>query len=175
MTTKPELQHIGRWLQRIRRSTSAGKEDVTAEQLADYTIWLAQDFPMAVFNDQSAKSIADGNQYFPAWAILRARLSEWHDRHPSVPRIAAPVPDTLQQHIDELSDNGAYFRRIEDERAEARADWSDPMKVRASARKIGEHHSPGELMYRMLTGLLVSLVRRHAPQNLDQLPPGWQS
>lgn len=169
MTSKAELLHIGRWLQRVRRSTSAGKEDVTAEQLADYTLWLAQDFPMAVFNDQSAKSVIDAGEFFPKWAILRAHLTEWHDQHPSVPRLPASVPSSLQDHIDELRDNGAYFRRIADERAQARADWSDPAKVRASVRKIGDDHP----MRDMLRSLLAGLVKKHAPENLDQIPPGW--
>lgn len=169
--TKSDLQHIGRWLQKLRRSTAAGKDDVTAEQLADYTGWLAQDFPLSLFTDASAKAIAEANEYFPKWAILRAHMAEWHDRHPAQPRLAVDIPNSLQERIDELNDSGAYFRRVAEERAQAREDWSDPAKIRASLQKIPDDHPRQGEMRRFLSGL----IKRHAPENVDYLPPECQT
>jgi hypothetical protein len=50
-------------------------------------------------------------------------------------------------------------------RADAKADWADPMKVTRSLAKLHGHP-----MESLLTRMLHGLVARHAPQNLHLLP-----
>lgn len=154
-------------LKHVTRPTS---EPITKDKLAAYAGLLAEEFGAEAFTPESLKLVGDGHEFFPAYATVRTALIGYlaQRRYLALP---SQVPNSLQDRIDELRDNGAYFRRIADERAQARADWSDPAKVRASVRKIGDDHP----MRDMLRSLLAGLVKKHAPENLDQIPPGWQA
>lgn len=167
---KTDIQHIGRWLLKLRRSTAAGNEEVSQEQLAEYTMWLCQDFRLSAFTDASAKHIAEQSEFFPRWAVLRAGLAEWVDHHPEQPRIASAIPDSLARHIEELQDEQAWQHRAEEQRASARRDWADPAKIRAAIRNIGKDHPRRDQMGRLLAGL----VRKYAPDNLCHIPAEWQ-
>lgn len=173
MTSKADLQHVGKWLTRLRRATAAGSEAVDADQLGDYAIWLAADFPLSVFTAGSAKHIAEQSQYFPKWAVLKAALTDWQSAHPDVPRIAYQPSEVLRARIEELQDGTAYFRRVADEREIAKADWSEPWKVRASVANVQQNAAPA---FRLVLGrMLANLVRQHAPENLGHVPPEFHS
>ncbi|HEY8749943.1 MAG TPA: hypothetical protein VIM11_18310 [Tepidisphaeraceae bacterium] len=171
MTTKLDIKTTGKWLERLRRSTAAGSEPVELEQLGDYAIWLAADFPPSVFTAESAKHIAEQSQFFPKWAVLRAALVDWQDAHPAVPRIAFQPSEAVRARVEELQDGHAYFRRAADERATAKDDWSDPVKVRASVANLERNAAPG--MRLLLGRMLANLVHRHAPENLGFVPPEY--
>lgn len=169
MANKADLQRIGMWLAALRRATSAGHDPVDPETLAEYTVWLAADFPLTVFSAESVKWMAEQSQYFPKWAILKAGLTDWQEAHPAVPRLAFRPSSALAERIEELTDDQAWRRRIQRDRDDAKADWSDPHKVVASANRIGDDHP-----FRFRLGrMLGALVGKHAPQNLAYLPPDW--
>src|ERR1700722_6704687 len=168
MTDKATLQHVGKWLTRLRRATSAGSEPVDAETLGDFTIWLATDFPLSVFTAESAKFVAAQSQFFPKWAVLKAALTDWQSAHPDVPRITYQPSESLRARIEELQDGTAYYRRAAEHRSQAKHDWSDPAKVRASVANLQHNASPA---FRLLLGkMLGGLVKRHAPENLAHIP-----
>jgi len=173
MTTKIDVKTTGKWLERLRRATAAGSEPVDLEQLADYAIWLAADFPQSVFTAESAKHIAEQSQFFPKWAILKAALTDWQAEHSATPRIACEPSESLQMRIEELQDGSAYFRRAESEHEAAKSDWSDASKVRASVENVQANATPA--MRLLLGRMLANLVSRHAPENLGHVPPGWHS
>ena len=162
---------VAKCLGRLRRLTAAGSEAVDEDQLDDYVAWLAADFPLTVFTAESAKHIAEQSQFFPKWAVLKAALTDWHEAHPTVPRIAFQPSETVRQRVEELQDGSAYFRRAADEREIAKSDWSDPAKVRASVANLQQNAAPG---MRMILGrMLANLVERHAPENLGYVPPEY--
>jgi hypothetical protein len=168
MTTKLDIKTAGKWLDRVRRSTSAGAEPVEAEQLGDYAIWLATDFPLSVFTAESAKFVAEQSQFFPKWAVLKAALTDWQSAHPDIPRIAYQPSESLRARIEEFQDGTAYYRRAAEHRTQAKHDWSDPAKVRASVANLQQNASPA---FRLLLGkMLGGLVKRHAPENLGMVP-----
>ena len=169
MTDQAAIKRVGQWLGQLRRVTSAGKEDVTKEQLADYAIWLAKDFPQSVFIAESAKWMAEQNQYFPAWAILKAALTDWLSAHPIAPRITYRPSGPLAEYIEELKDGTAWHRKQEAYRAQAREDWSDPHRVLAAVYAVGKDHPMRDMCGRMLK----MAVAKHAPENLGYLPPEW--
>lgn len=171
MATKADLQRIGMWLAALRRATSAGQDAVDPETLAEYTIWLAADFPLTVFSAESVKWMAEQSQYFPKWAILKAGLTDWREAHPDVPRLAYRPSNALAERIEELTDEGAWFRRERARQDEERQLWGDPVRVRAAVNKVLEHPNKQDSLGRIVAGQ----VRRYAPQNLCEVPPAWQS
>ncbi len=170
--TKADMQHIGQWLIRLRRVTAAGFEDVTKEVLADYTGWLAQDFPLSVFTDASVKFIAEQSQYFPKWAILSAALMDWRGKHPDVPRIEGPMSESVRRHISMLNNDEDWQREQMELRVDCLASWRDPHRVAATVAKIRGIES--DALSTALGCLLAIAVKRHAPENLGFVAPQWQ-
>lgn len=66
-------------------------------------------------------------------------------------------------------DPETWARKVAEERAEAKRDWSDPWKVKASMRLVLS--SPVRQLE--LGRLLAAVVNRHAPENVGLLRPEW--
>jgi ribosomal protein S18 acetylase RimI-like enzyme len=173
MTTASDLKHIARWVSKVRKQTSAGKEDVDADSMETVTEWLAQDFPVALFTPESAKLAAEcANGYWPRWAVLRACLVEYQTQvaaRSNQARIGNDISDSLRDHIEQLQGSPAHFARIASERVAIRQQWADPARVRASLWNIEANHPFREMLGR----LLYRIVHRHAPQNLGLFPPDF--
>lgn len=133
-------------------------ERQASAKLAAYAPLLAIEFPAKAFTPASLRAIAAKCKFFPAYAELVELLGEWQrENQPARPAI------TDQREPD------AWMAKIEREKAQAQADWSDPIKVRQSLAGIGLDHPMRDYLGRMLG----SLVAKHAPENLGLVPPAW--
>lgn len=159
------------WLAVLKQLTRSGRDEIEAETLKTYTGLLAvEGFPASCFTVDSAEHVASLSEFFPAWLALKKALSDWKNNHPDQRRLAVNLSTSLSRRIEELTDGNAYFRNVRDQRSAARDDWSDPAKIRMSLNKIGDNHPMRNIILQMLAGL----VRKHAPQNLSYMPPGYQ-
>jgi hypothetical protein len=132
-------------------------------------VHLAEKFPATAFTDRSLDDIAAECAFFPAYKVLIAVLETWHKEHVKERGPAPQYSSSLQEYLDERADNETYKFKIARRMADAKADWSDPEKVRATAAKIDPTHP-----LRLTVGrFFAALVRKHAPQNLGLLLPEW--
>lgn len=126
-------------------------------RMTAYAPMLAREFRSEAFCVASLAFVARTySRHSPTFGEIANALSAWwEDNAPTanVPLITGPKQDDWRQ-------------RVEQERAEAAADWADPAKVRASAASLVGHPRRLEL-----GRMLAALVNRHAPQNVALLPP----
>ena len=107
----------------------------------------------------SLQQIAGATKRTPTYSELRNGLAGWWMANRGdmlQDNSSASEPDWKAQHARE--------------RAEAKADWSDPAKVRRSRDNVLS--SPVRQLE--FGRMLAALVQRHAPQNLPVLPPEWR-
>lgn len=143
---------------------------MTKQQIGLYATILCDEVAIAAFTDGSLKDVAAKHSFFPPFAAVKTSLNEWLSDHPVAPRIGTTVSDSLQRRINELQDSQDHRDRLADRALAIKDDWSDPAKIRMSLNKIGDDHPMRDLMCKVLAGL----IRKHAPQNLGYMPPGFQ-
>lgn len=184
----PDARLVAAWLSKLRGGVAnAPEQSQLAASFAATSLGCA-DVPERAWCEATLTLGLREWQFWPAAAQVRKLLLGWCKDNPEPrPRIAAP------------SERDAWLEKIERQRAEAAADWSDPSKVRASMVKVmalwcpgcGAEYAPEQVgvlvctqcgaelrqhdraRQRMLGGFLAGLVRRHAPQNLHLLRPEW--
>lgn len=145
-----------KWLTRLANVTSAGREPITEARLIEMGEMMAREIPLSALTDASREYIAAACEYFPPWAVLKTGLLAWHRDH----------PDRLLLEYDGAVADIQQQRQAESDRLdELAAEWGDPVRVRASAQKIGNSLHLGRF--------LATLIKRHAPQNLGELRPEW--
>ena len=166
MATRPHLQAVNLWVSKLALLTVGGKTPPTKQQIGLYAMTLAAELPASAFTEASLHEVAQGCEFFPAYSVVKTALEGWHEAHEQK-RLASPVTARFQEYLDERQDTVAYKARLAERMADAKSDWQDPGKVRASAHRIGADHP-----HRLLVGrMLAALVRRHDPENLGHLPP----
>lgn len=147
---------------------------------------LANRFPPRVFTESSLEHVAASMKRWPTYESIGSALIAWIREHPE-PRVALAPPEDPQ------------LRAVREQRAAAKADWSDPAKVRASVNGVlarvcnrcGATYRPEEApdgspcrecrggvvkrhpMEDRMGGMLAGLVQMHAPQNLHLCLPSW--
>lgn len=154
-------------LKHVTRPTS---EPITKDKLAAYAALLAEEFGAEAFTPESLKLVGEDHEFFPAYATVRNALLGYLARRRNI-ALPGNMPANLQERIDELQNNEAHLERLRTRAELVKADWSDPVKIRATIRNIGNDHPRRDQMGRLLFGL----VKRHAPENLEHIPPGWRS
>lgn len=189
MITREGLKRITTWITKLALLTAGGQEPASVSQIGLYATLLAEEFPAAIFTDECLEAIAAGGEFFPKYAVLKTALA---DRvATSKARTAGATSETVPQWMLErildhsnghpgpmltvwLAGKGvdiAEYQRTRPTMLEAKADWSDAEKVRASARKIFE--GPEDSNTATLGRMLAHLVKQHASHNLGHVPPEW--
>lgn len=158
-----EFPHVRQWLQSLGVLVATAMTLAEAkERLATFAPLLNAEFDRRFFNERSLAFVAKRCKFFPTFSEICEHLHEFGaDLRSDQLRLAGPSTDDL-----------AWKSRIEAEREQARRDWSDPAKVRASRDLVLSSAVQNPLGVD-LGCMLAGLVKRHAPQNLGLLPPGW--
>jgi len=130
------------------------------ERIATYCPLLEQEFAPEIFNARSLAFVAQRQKYFPSFHEVCMHLTAWAEDRTPPKRLA------ITDQTAEVDWKAQHAR----ERAEAKADWSDPAKVRRSRDNVLS--SPVRQLE--FGRMLAALVKRHAPQNLPVLPPEWR-
>jgi hypothetical protein len=152
-------RHRLQWVAMLAKLVAPMDATAAAKALADMLPMLA-DFPDAAFSIGSLQAIAGSAKRTPTYADLRRGLGAWwHANRGDM------IADTSSAK-DADADWKAKQRR---EHAEAKADWSDPAKVRRSRDLVLS--SP--IRQLEFGRMLAALVSKHAPINLGLLPPEW--
>lgn len=179
------MQNAVVWLSKLALLTGGGRSPLNKQQIGLYAETLAGEIPTAAFCDASLKVISEGAEFFPTYRVLREALTTWYGQHGALAVAARSEPgyglqDWLLDRImtecgnqrgqmlrSWLETKGVDVDAVVAQRAatQARADWSDPAKVRASVAKLAGHP-----MERALGNLLAPSVARHAPDNLAFVP-----
>ena len=142
------------WIAMLAKLVQPGDPTAAAAALAAMLPRFV-DFPDAAFTIQSLDHVAQQCRRLPSYAELRTALSAWWREH-KPPQTTIAAPDQ-------------WASRIAAERAQAVADWSDPVRVRAAMRTV----LSGEAWQLQLGRCLAALVLQHAPKNAGLLPPEW--
>lgn len=66
------------WLTQLRHLTRATSEAVTRDKLASYATVLLTDFRDDTFTRESLNAVVAANEFFPAYASLKATLEAFH-------------------------------------------------------------------------------------------------
>lgn len=147
---------------------------------------LANRFPPRAFTESSLEHVAASMKRWPTYESIGSALISWIREHPE-PRATLAPPEDPQ------------LRAVHEQRAAAKADWSNPAKVRASVNTVlarvcnrcgaacrPENAADGSPcqecrggvvkrhpMEDRMGGMLAGLVQMHAPQNLQLCLPSW--
>ena len=82
MSNAESLRIIAGWINNYAESTRHGEEGrPTKNKLALYASLLAKDFPSGAFTLDSLHYVVHGNEWFPAYDVIRKGLAEWWERH----------------------------------------------------------------------------------------------
>lgn len=145
------------WIAMLAKLVAPANSPEAAKALAAMLPFLG-DYPEAAFNLQSLEHVARTTRRLPSFAELTEALSGWW-------RENRPRPLAISYEATREGWQDQHAR----ERAEAKADWSDPAKVTSSMRLV----LSSEVKQLDLGRMLAALVRLHAPHNVGLLPPKW--
>lgn len=94
MKNPEDLRIIAGWLNNLAELTRHGEEGKpTKAKTAIMATMLGEDFPATAFTLSSLHAVTQGQEWFPAYDVLRQRVGEWwRENRPAVAR-ALPAPD----------------------------------------------------------------------------------
>jgi hypothetical protein len=160
----PRIVQVAQWLRRLSTLTRSPTK-ITQVALSDYTKLLKAEFSDSLFTDEALQRIASEFQFFPSFSTLKVALIEI-EKERQLRLLEHPMADSLRERVDQITNSPEHKQRQDELVASVKADWSNRANVRSSLAKL--ETSPMRLVLgKMLAGLLV----KHAPRNLDILPP----
>lgn len=101
MNNPEGLRIIAGWLANLAEITRHGAEGKpTKNGIATLATLLGLDFPSAAFTIASLQATAQGSEWFPAYDVIRQRVSDWWREHKPASAPALPAPAHMPQAAD---------------------------------------------------------------------------
>ncbi len=117
--------------------------------------------------------MAAGCEFFPAYSVLRTALVTWNEQHQARLRPRIAHSDAFQLWMDEQENNAIHRQRVADRAATIEDSWHNTEALRVHVQKIKDLWTQSPALGTVNARVLVTALRRNAPENLAHLPAAW--
>ena len=150
------IHHITSWVQQLGHAVPRHPPDSppSKEKWATLATLLSQDFPTGAFTSASLHNAAQGQDYFPVYEVIRAKLASWWQVN--------------RPHMAHAIDNDPRYDGLDVKEKAWLSRWDAWCARGWQAEQIGER------THRTSLGVFASLLRAHTPKVWDRLNPHEQ-